>query len=491
MADRLYARLGPRIIFAVVWLNGAIFLGAVLVSLAWTSRYLGVSGPDFLKAVALALVLVPLIVTVTFRRQMYDVVRPGLSWAGDPAQAQAVWASGVRSYGDRTRIALRADVVALVPPAILLALLTHQPWYGAVAYYVSLFVAVLASAVLWMFGGDLLMRPMMRDVARHLPPDFEPPGTGVRLRTKALAPLPVVTLFGALTAGAFVDLVDNGALRLAVAVGIALATAGAASVIFWVVTRSALDPLDELLAATKQAADGQLGTRVPVVTDDDLGFLTAGFNRMLAQLEANTEELRASRARIVAASDAERRRVERNIHDGAQQQLVGLALKLKLLEERAGDVTLRADLAEAGERLKDALAELRELAHGLHPTVLTTDGLSAAVEQLASRTPVPVTIAANGDRFPETVESTAYFVVSEALANVAKYARASRADVTLARRNGSLHVEVSDDGVGGADPHAGSGLAGLQDRVAALDGHLTVESHAGTGTRVTAELPLA
>jgi signal transduction histidine kinase len=219
--------------------------------------------------------------------------------------------------------------------------------------------------------------------------------------------------------------------------------------------------------------------------------LSAENAQLLDEVTDLLGQVRASRARIVAASDAERRRVERNIHDGAQQQLVGIALKLKLLEDRvAGDEEVRAGIAQVGDRLKAALDDLRELARGLHPSVLTTDGLAPALEQLASRASIPVTVRAPDERFDEALESTAYFVVSEALANVGKYANASHANVTVERQDGLLRVEVSDDGVGGAHANSGSGLTGLVDRLAALDGNLTVHSPAGEGTRLSAEIPL-
>ncbi len=147
-------------------------------------------------------------------------------------------------------------------------------------------------------------------------------------------------------------------------------------------------------------------------------------------------------------------------------------------------------LSGAGESLSTALADLRELARGLHPQILTTSGLGPAVRQLASRCPIPVDIEVCDERFEEQIESTAYFVVSEALANVAKYSEANEAQLSIARVNGSLLVKVSDDGVGGADAAAGSGLAGLADRVAAVGGELRIESRAGRGTRVVAELAL-
>jgi signal transduction histidine kinase len=215
--------------------------------------------------------------------------------------------------------------------------------------------------------------------------------------------------------------------------------------------------------------------------------------RLQAEVRAQLEEVRASRARIVEASDAERRRVERNLHDGAQQRLVSLSLAVGLMKEQLdhdGDPTLAAQVEALSKELREALQELRELARGIHPAILTEEGLLAAVESLADRSSVPVTIRHERlGRLPEPVEATAYFAVAEALTNVVKYANASRATVRLHCNLGSLDVEVADDGVGGADPSTGSGLRGLQDRVAALGGWLSVESVPGAGTRVRAEIP--
>jgi PAS domain S-box-containing protein len=209
--------------------------------------------------------------------------------------------------------------------------------------------------------------------------------------------------------------------------------------------------------------------------------------------EARTAELVASRARIVAAADAARRKIERDLHDGAQQRLVALALDVRLARAR-----VEQDPASAGpflERLAEELsatsAELRELARGIHPAVLTQHGLGPAIDALAGRAPVPVEIVeAPAGRLAPTLETTAYFTVAEALTNVAKYARASHATVRVAEEDGALVIEVRDDGVGGARPDAGSGLTGLADRVGALDGTLSVVSPPGEGTLVRAELPL-
>jgi len=215
--------------------------------------------------------------------------------------------------------------------------------------------------------------------------------------------------------------------------------------------------------------------------------------RLAAELRASVKELRASRARIVKTADAARRAIERDLHDGAQQQLVALALSLRLARTR-----LERDPAEAGalldaatRDLQAALQSLRELARGIHPAVLSDHGLGAALDALAQRFPFGVEIAAVPDeRLPEPVEATAYFVVAEAITNVARYARASHAVVTLERDEDALAVVVSDDGVGGADPTTGSGLRGLADRVAVLEGRLEVDSPIGEGTTVRAFIPV-
>ena len=206
------------------------------------------------------------------------------------------------------------------------------------------------------------------------------------------------------------------------------------------------------------------------------------------------EELRASRARIVEAADDARRKLERNLHDGAQQRLVALSISLRLVEERLSSDPAEAAalLADAREELALALVDLRELARGLHPAVLTDRGLAAAVQALASRSPLPVAVDVPHERLPPAIEAALYYFVAESLTNVARYADATSASVRLELGDEGLVVaEVSDDGRGGADPAGGSGLRGLADRIEALDGRLVVHSHPGGGTRVRMEVPVA
>jgi len=214
--------------------------------------------------------------------------------------------------------------------------------------------------------------------------------------------------------------------------------------------------------------------------------------RLDAELRARVEEVRNSRMRLIEVGMAERRGLERNLHDGAQQRLVSLALTLRTARLRLeGHEDGASELLDGAEQeLNMAISELRELARGIHPAVLSDRGLPAALESLAGRSPVPVEVGSVPDeRLPEPVELAAYYVISEALANVVKYADASYARVDVVRENGHVLVEVADDGVGGADPARGTGLRGLEDRLGALEGRLAVESRPGLGTRVKARIP--
>jgi signal transduction histidine kinase len=221
----------------------------------------------------------------------------------------------------------------------------------------------------------------------------------------------------------------------------------------------------------------------------------ADFAELVAQALANADayrKLAASRVRIVDAGDTERRRLERNLHDGAQQRLVSLALRLRMIRSRVRNdpEALEALVEEAERELEQALEELRELARGIHPAVLTDRGLESAIRAVAGRAPIPVELARLPDeRLPGSVEAAIYYLVAEAITNVAKYARATHASVSVERSNGFASVVVSDDGIGGAEPVAGSGLAGLADRVEALGGRLHVESPPGRGTQLSAEIP--
>jgi signal transduction histidine kinase len=240
----------------------------------------------------------------------------------------------------------------------------------------------------------------------------------------------------------------------------------------------------------------------PAVDEEDPGLVAAVGSaarlaleneRLQAEVRASLEEVRASRARILEAADAERRRLERDIHDGAQQRLVALGLAIRLARDQAaihGDKGLVTDLDGAAAQLQQAMGELRELARGIHPAVLSRAGIGPALRVLAELSPIPVEIAeVPAGRYPEAVEAAVYFVVSEALTNAAKHSGAQRVNVSVRRDNGDLWVDVRDDGAGGAKPSGGSGLVGMADRVAVLGGRIEVSSPTGAGTLVHAEIP--
>ena len=232
--------------------------------------------------------------------------------------------------------------------------------------------------------------------------------------------------------------------------------------------------------------------RLPLGTEERL----EKFTELIATAIANADskaELAASRRRIVAASDDVRRRIERDLHDGTQQRLVSLGLAVRAAEANLprdfGD--FRGELSRVATGLADAVAELQEISRGIHPAILSQGGLAPALRTLARRSAIPVELdVATDTPLPEPIEVAAYYVASEALANAAKHAQASRIDVALTTRNGSLLLSIDDDGVGGADPARGSGLVGLTDRVEALGGSIHVQSRAGDGTQIRAEFPL-
>jgi signal transduction histidine kinase len=238
--------------------------------------------------------------------------------------------------------------------------------------------------------------------------------------------------------------------------------------------------------------DAELEARPELVRAAATGAVLALENEQLkADLRARLQELRQSRRRIVQANVETRRRLERDLHDGAQQQLVALALDLQGLRTRIIDEETRTLVEEAAEKLANALSELRELARGIHPAILKERGLEPSLEALAARIPLPVELDMEVEgRLPPSVEEASYFFCAEALTNVSRYAHASSARVKLTQADGILRVEIADDGIGGADPAKGSGLRGLEDRLGAIDGELSLDSPVGGGTRLVATIPL-
>jgi signal transduction histidine kinase len=497
----MYERLGSRIVW--VCIGGSLALGVMTSAIVAVigARYLRLSTAKALLSLAISLAwVVPLGLARIWSTR--DLIRTSLSWRGDgrrPDRAAEVWHAIVLGPHIVARRALLGIGAGLVPLAVVLPpALWDEPAWVAVPTLVGFAGSLGAAWVLLRFGTELVVRPFVEDVARHLPADFEAATSTWRLRAKALAPLPIVAAFSVLAAGAFSDSTQSGALRLTIALACALAACTIAAVIYLIVTRSVLDPLDDLLAATQRVRHGDVTVQVPVVTADDLGELASSFNEMLANLRRHEEELRASRARVVAAADAERRRAERDLHDGAQQQLVLLGLKLaaaQRLAERDSPAAAGA-IRELRGDLEDAIRQLRELAHGIYPALLENEGLPGALGQAVERAAIPASLECDGaGRYPAELEAAVYFCCLEALQNAAKHAGdGARATVRVAERDGALVFEVADDGRGFVNADVSADSAGLQnmaDRIGALGGSVRVESAPGEGTMVTGAIRLA
>jgi signal transduction histidine kinase len=258
-------------------------------------------------------------------------------------------------------------------------------------------------------------------------------------------------------------------------------------------TRAIVLPVRRASVMAGRLAGGDLTVRMPETGVAEIGALERSFNTMAASLDASRAELTASRARVVAAGDDARRRIERDLHDGTQQRLVSLGLEVRAAEAMVppGSDELRAHLAGTAEGLAGAVEDLQEVSRGIHPAILSKGGLAAALKALARRSAVPVDLVVKLDRaVPERVEVAVYYVVSEALTNAAKHANASLVRVDLEGSDGVVTLAVSDDGVGGADPGRGSGLVGLLDRVEAAGGRMEIASPPGGGTSLLVTIPL-
>ena len=260
------------------------------------------------------------------------------------------------------------------------------------------------------------------------------------------------------------------------------------------VTRAIVRPVLGTAAMADRLAGGDLSVRVPETGVGEIRRLERAFNSMAESLEDARAALAASRARIVRSADETRRQIERDLHDGIQQRLVSLALELRAAQATVpGEAPeLETRLDRIAEGLGDALEELREISRGIHPAMLSEGGLGPALKTLACRSPIPVEVDLKIEsRLPAPVEVAAYYVVSEALTNAAKHSRASVAHVNVRPRDGGLHLSVSDDGSGGADPADGTGLIGLTDRIQALGGTIAIHSPPGEGTTLQVDLPIA
>ena len=287
----------------------------------------------------------------------------------------------------------------------------------------------------------------------------------------------------------------NAASSRAVALAVA-GLVGSVLLILFVgvyLSRAIVLPVRRAAAMAGRLAGGDLAVRMPETGVGEIGTLERSFNAMASSLEASRAELTASRARVVAAGDEARQRIERDLHDGTQQRLVSLGLELRAADAIVppGSDELHAQLAHTAEGLAAALEDLQEVSRGIHPAILNKGGLGPALKALARRSAMPVELDIRGDkRLPEQVEVAVYYVVSEALANTVKHAGASLVRVDLDMQDSVLRLAVRDDGAGGADPDNGSGLVGLRDRVEAIGGDLELTSPPGEGTSLSVTIPV-
>jgi signal transduction histidine kinase len=373
--------------------------------------------------------------------------------------------------------------------------------------FIGVLETVAAAALLIFLVVEAMTRPIARRALAADPQLGVPPPAAATLRRKLIVGLPIVNMMTAYVAAGGASAGSGASERLAAGVFAAFVVSLTVSLVLTTtLSRSLSAPVDDLVDATERVEHGDLEARLTPLAADELGTLAGRFNQMLiglrereslrADVRRQADELRESRTRIVAAADAERRRVERDLHDGAQQQLVLAQLKLGVAESAIGtdpDVA-KAMVVELRGDLRRALAELRDLAHGIYPAVLENEGLPAALREAAARAGLPATFESAGTgRYPPGLEAALYFCCLEALQNIAKHAGEDpRVAIVLAERDHHLLLEVADTGRGfdSSKITTSSGLTNMTDRVGALGGALEITSSEGQGTTIAAIIPL-
>lgn len=501
----VYARRRERYI-ETFWFAALGFLWlTVELALLIYLRYVDASFDQAARILVFHALLVPIVGLLVIVPHWREVSQPVMDWlkGGTDAERTAqAWQCARTLSVTMARQSVKWGAIAMVLPSLVWFRIEFDiPVAGmALAAYAGVSTGLWACA----FGvpaSDLWFRPVTRDLSVAIGSpgmDLHVPGS-MTMGRKLLLTVPLISVLAGSTVAVAATAGSGSIADVVKLVGVALlVTFSTSGLMVLLLTRALVAPMEDLLGATRRVGAGEMSARAEVTTDDEIGALSLRVNAMLDRLESETTanahllaELQASRLRILAASDAERRRVERNIHDGPQQRLISLALHFSMLKDhtelRGG---ARDRVRDCIDELNLAISDLRELAQGLHPAVLTTHGLRAALQHLAVRAGLPVTVVADDERYDGTVESTAWFVASEAITNVAKYAQASEVIIDLQRRNGALVLEVADDGIGGARATPGSGLAGLADRLAAVGGSLEVDSPPDGGTTIRALLPV-
>ena len=501
---RIYERYRARyltITVAFVFADGVVISSA---SVAIAGHFEGLSVVHALLGIGILVLadgVAAIAILVAMRRE-FALAR---AWLARPArdEASAVFEMAI-GFARRWRAPGAAAVaIPVLAGALTVPALAHRftlrevAGMGAVAVSAELLFMVSASLVL-----EVAFRPVLREAFALLPSPPDLAGLSRRLRSKIALALFTAPLVGGLLVGSIVSRTGSGATGLLQALGLSIAAAALIGLFLALpLAESLLGPIRELMGSTKAVGRGELGVDLPVTDSEELGFLTASFNEMLVGLREReslrshnvelVDELRASRSRIVAAADEERRRVERDLHDGAQQRLVLAQLKLGQLarhperDELVGE--LQADLDRA-------LAELRDLAHGLYPQVLESDGLPGALQDAATRAALPTTVECDGaGRYRPELEAAVYFCCLEALQNASKHAGPGASiTVCLAERTDLLEFQVQDTGRGFERTVSASrgGLQNMVDRIGALGGELRIDSRPGAGTTVIGSVPV-
>jgi signal transduction histidine kinase len=494
--NRTYERRGPvYVVLAVAAIGAVICLVIGPIALAGASRFEGLSIGEYLVCLAAswAATAIAFPLLVTWAGELRILLRWGLQRGRSPLDPRVARAAFTGPRKSMVPTAVCAG--GLVGPVTVVSL-TLQSGHTTMADFVGLGVGALLSILLAMValyaGVELALRPVRAHVSRD---GFSVAPVG-SLGTNLLLGLLALTFAASCLIGtARVTRAHDGPGSVIGVYAIALAiTAVSGSVLAPLLAASVLGPVRDLIAGTRGVADGDLATVVPVTSNDELGELALKFNEMVSDLRRKSEDLRASQARIVASSDAARRKVERDLHDGAQQQLVLAKIKLAALERLLTATPTAAVLAaELRGDLDRALSELRDLARGLYPPLLEAEGLGPALSEALSRCAIPASLDCDGvARYRPELEAAVYFCCLEALQNSAKHGGdGARARVRLCHGDETLTFEISDDGAGFdcSVADTSSGIQNMADRIGALGGQLRVGSKPGRGTKVVGVVP--
>lgn len=415
---------------------------------------------------------------------------------GEPVRADAVWTSAVRHLPRTVALVVGWYSVLTLVGVVYVGAENDFSLTAQLAYAIAVLMLVVGVGAYQLMFFEFAARPIARETAIALPEGFAAEGSGLPLGGKLLGLLFAVCLFTGIAvaglAAAARDLEETLIVTVVAALGVAGTLAG---VLVLLLRHSVLARVDELRRALGAVRAGGSEVRLPPLGGDELDEVGHAFNEMVERLERHSQEMAESRSRIVAAADMERRRMERDLHDGAQQRLVLLQLKLGMLERQTqDDPRLAAGIAELRADMSEAISELRDLAHGIYPAVLENEGLGAALQQAAGRAAIPATVELDGGicRQSREVEAAVYFCCLEALQNAAKHAGdGASAVVSAGEAEGEIHFAVSDTGVGFNGAAAGHGVQNMRDRIGALGGDLRVTSSRGGGTRVQGRVPCA